>query len=220
MTQPILHHVPGARSFRVLWLLQEMGITPEIVEWRIQDGSMRSPEFLAKSPAGRIPALEIDGTVIYESGAITEYLCETRPEHGLGRMPGDPERIPFLEMMHYAETIGHLIAGLNLQWIFLRNPEDRSDTVVKIEARRLAATLAPIEEALSKNDHILASGFSAADTMLGFTLTAAGRYVRLENFPHIQAYNARMAERPAHKLACELDGERNFPGKEFYEVEA
>ncbi|MEC7793019.1 MAG: glutathione S-transferase family protein [Pseudomonadota bacterium] len=220
MTTPVLHHVPGARSFRTLWLLQEMGITPEIVEWKIQDGSMRSPEFLAKSPAGRIPALEIDGTVIYESGAICEYLCETRPEHGLGRAPGDAERVPFLEAMHYAETIGHLIAGLNLQWIFLRNPEDRSDTVVKIEAKRLAATLMPLEQLLGTQDHILASGFSAADTMYGFTLTAAGKYVRLENFPNIQAYNARMADRPGHRAARELDGERNFPGKDFYEVGA
>ena len=181
---------------------------------------MRRPEFLAKSPAGRIPALEIDDAVIYESGAITEYLCETRPEHGLGRAPGDPERIPFLEAMHYSETIGHLIAGLNLQWIFLRNPEDRSDTVVKIEAKRLAATLAPLEDLLGKQDHILASGFSAADTMYGFTLTAAGRYVRLEQFPNIRAYIDRMAERPGHKAARALDGERNFPGKSFYEVEA
>lgn len=216
---PVLHHVPGARSFRILWLLQEMGITPEIVEWKIQDGSMRRPEFLAKSPAGRIPALEIDGKVIYESGAITEYLCETRPDHGLGRAPGDPERIPFLEAMHYSETIGHLIAGLNLQWIFLRNPEDRSDTVVKIEARRLAATLAPVETLLAGQDHILASGFSAADTMFGFSLTAAGRYVRMDQFPNITAYIARMAERPAHKAAKALDGARNFPGKEFYEVQ-
>jgi glutathione S-transferase len=216
---PVLHHIPGARSFRVLWLLREMGITPEIKEWKIQDGSMRNPDFLAKSPAGRIPALEIDGEVIYESGAITEYLCETRPEHGLGRAPGDPERIPFLEAMHYAETIGHLIAGLNLQWIFLRNPEDRSDTVVKIEAKRLAATLAPIEALLAKQDHILASGFSAADTMYGFTLTGAGRYVRLDKFPNIQAYIARMEERPAHKAAKAMDGERNFPGKDFYEVD-
>lgn len=220
MTQAILHHVPGARSFRILWLLQEMGITPEVVLWRIQDGSMRSPDFLCKSPAGRIPALEIDGKVIYESGAITEYLCETRPEHGLGRAPGDAERIPYLESLHYAETIAHLIAGLNLQWIFLRRPEDRSDTVVKIEAKRLAATLAPIEETLAKQDHILASGFSAADTMMGFTLTAAGRYVRLNRFPNITAYNERMAARPAHISACALDGERNFPSKEFYEVTA
>lgn len=217
---PILHHVPGARSFRILWLLQEMGITPELVEWRIEDGSMRRPEFLAKSPAGRIPALEIDGTVIYESGAITEYLCETRPEHGLGRPPGDPERITFLEAMHYSETVGHLVANLNLQWIFLRNPEDRSDTVVKIEARRLAGTLAAVEATLTKQDHMLASGFSAADTMFGFTLTAAGRYVRLEQFPAISAYIARMAERPAYIAARKLEGEQGFPGKDFYEVTA
>lgn len=215
---PTLHYVPGARSFRILWLLQEMGITPDLTAWKIEDGSMRRPDFLAKSPAGRIPALEIDGQVIYESGAITEYLCETRPEFGLGRAPGDPERIPFLEAMHYSETIGHLIAGLNLQWVFLRNPEDRSDTVVKIEARRLAAALAPVEATLARQDHILASGFSAADTMFAFSLTAAGRYVRLAQFPYIVAYNARMAERPAHQAALALEGPSAIPGEDFYEV--
>ena len=56
--------------------------------------------------------------------------------------------------------------------------------------------------------------------MYGFTLTAAGRYVRLDQFPNIQAYNARMAERPGHRAARALDGERNIPGKDFYEVGA
>lgn len=216
----VLHHIPGARSFRILWLLQEMQITPTVKTYKIQDGSLRHPDFMAKSPAGRIPALEIDGEVIYESGAITEYLCETRPEFGLGRAPGDPERIAFLEMMHYSETIAHLIAGLNLQWIFLRNPADRSETVCKLEARRLQASLVPIEELLGRQDHMLASGFSAADTMVGFSLTASQRYVRFDRFPKILACLDRMTARPAHALATALDGESNVFDKDFYEVEA
>ena len=216
----ILHHIPGARSFRILWLLQEMDITPEIRTYAIQDGSLRHPDFLVKSPAGRIPALEIDGEVIYESGAITEYLCETRPEFGFGRAPGHPERIAFLEMMHYAETIGHLIGGLNLQWVFLRNPEARSDTVCKLDARRLQGAIAPIEALLGRQDHMLEGGFSAADTMMGFTLTSSQRYVRFDRFPNIRAYLDRMAARPGHKAAKALDGPSNLPAKDFYEVGA
>jgi glutathione S-transferase len=214
----VLHHVPASRSFRVLWLLQEMGLTPEIRTYAIQDGSLRTPDFLEKSPAGRIPALEIDGQVIHESGAITEYLCETRPQYGLGREVGHPERVEFLEAMHYAETAGHLIANLNLQWIFLRNPADRSDTVVKIEARRLAGALAPFESRFAKQDYILLSGFSAADTMMSFSFFAARRYVRLETFPNILAYLDRVHARPAYKAARELDGSPNFPAEDFYEV--
>ena len=214
-----LHHVPSSRSFRTLWLLCEMGIEPEIVTYAIQDGSLRTPEYLSRSPAGRVPALEIDGQVIYESGAITEYLCESRPEHGLGRAPGDPERIAFLEAMHYAETMAHLIANLNLQWIFLRDPSQRSDTVVKIEARRLATTIEPLERLLSEQAHVLASGFSAADTMLGFNIMAAPRYVRMDPFPNVVAWWERMQAREGYRTAKAMDGEQQFYRQDFYEVE-
>ena len=75
-----------------------------------------------------------------------EYLCETRPEHGLGRAIDDAERAEYLIWLHYAETMANPIANLNLQWVFLRDPAARSDVVVKIEARRLALTMAPLEE--------------------------------------------------------------------------
>lgn len=213
-----LHHIPMSRSFRILWLLCEMGEPPEIETYSITDGSLRKPEYLERSPAGRVPALEVDGHVIYESGAITEYLVETRPEHGLGRLPGDPERVPFLEAMHYAETMGHLIANLNLQWLFLRDPADRSDTVVKIEARRLEKTLEPLERWLEGQEWLLASGFSAADTMLGWNLLAAPRYVRLDPFPNIRGYVERMRARDGFRRAQALDGAQRFHEKDFYAV--
>lgn len=213
-----LHHIPMSRSFRVLWLLAEMGEEPELLTYSITDGSLRTPDYLDRSPAGRVPALEVDGHVIYESGAITEYLVESRPQHGLGRLPGDPERVPFLEAMHYAETMGHLIANLNLQWIFLRDPSQRSDTVVKIEARRLETTIAPLEKRLAGQEWQLASGFSAADTMLGWNLLAAPRYVRLDPFPNVRAYVERMKARPAFQRARALDGEQRFYRKDFYAV--
>ena len=52
-----LHHVPGSRSFRVLWLLEELGEAADLKIWSLTDGGLRSPEFRALSPAGRVPAL-------------------------------------------------------------------------------------------------------------------------------------------------------------------
>jgi glutathione S-transferase len=163
-----LHSVPGSRSFRVLWLLYEMGLEPEVITYDIRDGGLRNPEFLAKSPAGRVPALEIDGQVMFESGAITEYLCETRPEHGLAPGVGDKDRAQFLTWLHYAETIGVLVQNLNLQHVFLADPGMRSPTVIGIETKRLAITLKPLERVLEQQDYLLERGFSAADTMMGF----------------------------------------------------
>lgn len=213
-----LHHVPFSRSFRILWLLTEMGLEFEVMEYSITDGSLRRPDYLAKSPAGRVPALEIDGTTLFESGAITEYLCETRPEHGFGRAPGDPERAAYLEWLHYAETMAHLIANLNLQWVFLRDPAMRSPTLLKMEARRLALTLAPLEAVLSKQDHLLPSGFSGADTMFGYNLLAVPYFVRLDPYPAIRAYIARIALRSGYAAARARDGVQQFYSRDFYEV--
>lgn len=213
-----LHHVPFSRSFRILWLLTEMGLDFEVVEHSITDGSLRRPDYLAKSPAGRVPALEIDGRVLFESGAITDYLCETRPEHGLGRAPGHPERADYLEWLHYAETMAHLIANLNLQWVFLRDPAMRSPTVLKMEARRLALTLAPLEATLARQEYMLASGISGADTMLGYNLLAAPYFVRLDPYPSIRAYQERIGRRPAYVAARARDGVQRFYSRDFYEV--
>lgn len=213
-----LHHVSQSRSFRSLWLLTELGLDFEISTYQIGDGSLRAPEFLEISPSGRVPALEIDGTVLFESGAIAQYLCETRPESGLGRDGGHPERIQFLEWMHYAETMACLVQNLNLQWVFLRDPATRSNTVVKLEARRLAKTLDPLEAVLKENAFLLPSGFSAADTMLGFNLIAVPYYVRMDPYPNIRRYWAAITERPAFKAARAADGPQAFYSQEFYEV--
>lgn len=213
-----LHHVPFTRSFRILWLMTEMGLDFEIAAYSITDGSLRRPDFLAKSPAGRVPALEIDGRTLFESGAITEYLCETRPEHGFGRAPGHPERADYLEWLHYAETMAHLIANLNLQWVFLRDPAMRSPTLLKLDARRLALTLQPLEAVLGDRHYLLPSGFSGADTMLGYNLLAAPRFVRLDRFPNIRGYIDRCAARPAFAAARARDGEQAFYTQDFYEV--
>lgn len=213
-----LHHIPHSRSFRILWLLAEMGLECELVEYAITDGSLRQPEFLAISPAGRIPALEIDGITLFESGAIIEYLCETRPEHGFGRAIGDVERPKWLEWLHFAETQAMLVADLNLQHLFLRDPKMRSLTILKIDTARLTATLKAMEIRLQGQDWLLASGFSAVDTMMGFNLLAAGHFVRLDRFPALQAYMARFQARSAFQQAMKLNGEAAFYSRDFYEL--
>ena len=80
-----LHHVPQSRSMRVLWLLNELDVPFQLVEHPF-DKSLRRPEFLSLSPAGRVPALEIEGERMFESGAMVEYLCEKFPDRGLGRL--------------------------------------------------------------------------------------------------------------------------------------
>ncbi|SNR42669.1 glutathione S-transferase family protein [Puniceibacterium sediminis] len=214
-----LHHVPFSRSFRVLWLLEELGLDFEVVPYDIRDGSLRGA-FQELSPAGRVPALEIGGQVLFESGAIHEYLCETYSEAGLGRDPGTPQRARYLEALHFAETMAGCIEQLNIQHVFLRDPTQASPTVIKLVTARLAGTLRAMERMLEGQEYLLADGFSAADTMMGFNLFAAPYYVHLDAYPGLMAYRGRISARPAYSRARARDGEQTFYTRDFYPVPA
>lgn len=195
-----LHHIPGSRSVRVLWLLHELGERPEIRRWSLTDGSLRSPEFRTLSPAGRIPALEIDGRVIFESGAIVQYLTETRGR--LAPPPGAPERADFLEWVHFAETQGCLLANLNIHHIFLRPETARSVVLTRLDTKRLELTMKAMEAHLTGRDWLL-DDFSAADCMFGFNIDAMFRFVKGDGFPALSAWADRCRARPAYGAAAE-----------------
>ena len=113
-----LHHCPQTRSMRTLWLLYELELEFQLRSYPF-DRTLRSPEFLSLSPAGRVPALEIDGERMFETGAITEYLCERFSPERLGRMPGSPDRMSWLVWVHFAETLSQHTAALTQQHVAL-----------------------------------------------------------------------------------------------------
>jgi glutathione S-transferase len=213
-----LHHCPEARSFRSLWLLEEMGLDFEIVMHSIFDRSLRDPAYLRLSPAGRVPALEIDGRVLFESGAITEYLCETRP--GLMPAPGSAERVDWLEWLHFAETIGQHCASLTQQHIVLREDWMRSPTVMKLEARRLEKTLEVVEAVVAGQDWLLASGFSAVDPKVGYGVLGGLSLLPAGLLRATEACRARLAARPAFRRASARDGGPAIYLRDSYPVPA
>ena len=213
-----LHHCTEARSFRTLWLLEELGLEFEVVLHSIFDRSLRDPEYLRLSPAGRVPALEIDGRVLFESGAITEYLCETRP--GLMPAPGAAERAEALEWLHFAETIGQHCANLTQHHIVLREDWMRSPTVMRLEAKRLEKVLAVVEAAVARQDWLLASGFSAVDTNVGYGVHVGLKFLPPGLLPAVEAYHARLAARPAFRRAKARDGGPGIYARDYYPAPA
>lgn len=216
MSRIVLHHVAQARSFRTLWLLNEMGLDFEVRHHSFFDKSMRTPEFLALSPAGRVPALEIDGRVLFESGAITEYLMDTRPECGLGRVAGDAERADWLEWLHFAETMAQHQAVLTQHHIVLREEHMRSTTVMRLEAKRMEKTLEVVERIVAQQDYLLPSGFSAVDTNVGYSVMLGRYFVPVGALPAVDAYYDRLAARPAFQAARAQDGEAQIYKRDFY----
>lgn len=214
-----LHHCPQTRSMRSLWLLHELGVEFEVVLHAF-DKSLRDPEYLTLSPAGRVPALEIDGERMFETGAITEYLCERFPEANLGRTPQDPDRMAWLVWVHFAETVSQHAAALTQQHIALYEDEMRSPTVMKLEAARLKKCYQAIEARLStpveNRDYLLTSGFSAADISVGQAVYMARHFARTDGFPSLEDWYARITDREEFRKSLPRDGDARLYQQDFY----
>jgi glutathione S-transferase len=196
---------------RSLWLLSELGVGFDVQVYPC-DKTLRDEPYRTLNPTGRVPSLEIDGAVLTESGAIAEYLCERFPEAGLGRDPGDAERIAWLNWVHFAETISQHVAALTQQHVALYEDHMRSPIVMQLEAKRLAKTLKTLEAGLD-GDYLL-SGFSAADVGVGQAVYMATHFVELDRLPKVAAWFARLRTRPAYQRA--LPDALGLYAKDFY----
>ena len=210
-----LHHCPGTRSMRTLWLLHELGVPFELA-LRPFDRTLRDPDYLATSPAGRVPALDIDGEALTETGAIAEILCERFSPDGLGRPPGHPERARWLVWIHFAETVSQHAATLTQQHVVLREDAMRSPAVMRIEARRLEKCYAAIEARLARTAHLAGRDFTAADIGVGQAVFMSRHFARIEPFPRLAAWLARITGRPAFRASAPEPG-RGLYDRDFYE---
>jgi glutathione S-transferase len=193
-----LHHCPQTRSMRTLWLLNELDIDFQVMLHTF-DQTLRDPEYLSLSPAGRVPALEIEGERMFETGAITQYLCERFSPDRMGRSPGSPDRMAWLVWVSFAETLSQHTAALTQQHVALRDDSMRSPIVMKLEAARTAKCYDAIEARLStpveNRDYLLTSGFSAADISVGQAVYMSRYFVTLENHPAVAEWYERISER-------------------------
>jgi glutathione S-transferase len=196
---------------RTLWLLNELGLDFELVTMPLDLKILRAPEYLSIHPLGRVPCLVDDGCVVFESGAIAQYLCETYDRaNRLGRPPGHPERAEFLQWIHFAETIAVHGASLVQQRVFIAENE-RSPAVHKLESKRLEKAVGVVDRHLATTgrEHMLASGFSAVDTSVGWSVVLGRSFIGLDALPHARAYVERLETRPAFQAAlanARIDG--------------
>lgn len=211
-----LHHCPQTRSMRSLWLLHELGVEFDVVTHAFGK-NLRDPEYLKNSLAGRVPALEIDGQAIFETGAITEVLCERFSPDVLGRPAGHMERADWLVWVHFSETISQHTAALTQQHVALRDDSMRSPIVMKLEAARLGKCYAAIEARLAATGatYLLAGGFSAADVSVGQAVYMARFFAKLDGYPQTAAWYARITQRSAFHASLPKQDQHLFP-QEFF----
>ena len=199
-----LYFAPNTRAVRTAWLLNELGVAFEIERFELGSKAMRSPEFTAINPNGRVPVLE-DGEVrISESTAIAQYLVA---RYGEGRFAPDvfsPEYPVYLQWLHYGE--GMIMPPINNYVVetILLPPERRSEEHANRALRLLRRLLQAVDVNLMDRE-FLAGDFSAADTITGHACYISDHFkVDISEMPNIIAYIKRLKARPAFQQALAL----------------
>lgn len=195
-----LYHSPLSRSVRIVWLLEELGLPYELHSAALEPPAPKP--YAQKTPSGKVPTIEDDCVVMFESGAILEYLIERYGDGRLAPEVGSPSRGPFLQWVHFAEAT--LFTGLgNIAW----HTRFKQDAETVAEAMRdyrtwAEAGLDSLERHLGGKEFVLGAAFSGADIMLGYTLLVAKAFgVLTENHPTVDAYLSRLVDRPALRKA-------------------
>jgi glutathione S-transferase len=164
-----IFHSRNARSLRVLWVLEEMGVKAEVKSLPLPPRKLQ-PEYLALNPAGTVP-LMIDGArVLTESLAICEYLAARHGNTSLVVPPNDPERAPYLQWLLYGESTVMLPLGLVSRVERLKTPGPARDAILTDARVTLAARLQPLEQRLDGRDFLVAGRLPLADVSVGFAL--------------------------------------------------
>lgn len=193
-------HPYSGNSRKVHWALEELGAQYAYNLVDLMTGAHKRPEFTALNPHGRVPVLEEDGFVLYESNAILLHLAS---RHGNGSLLGNgPQELALIQ-----------------QWLFVQafdlQPHLQKAFVCKLYAslgqafdadahgsalRELPPGLTVLDQHLNGKAHVVGERFSIADIAIGEVIGIAEfAACDLAPYPHIRTWFARISERPAFK---------------------
>lgn len=194
-----LFHAPQSRSSRIIWLIEELGADVRIEYCaiahrhgqKVGEADPRNPH-----PDGKVPALSHDGIVITESAAVALYLTDLFPEAKLGAPVGSSERGAYLTWLTWAA--GELEPAM---WGKIMG-QTETDAFARA---RYDAAMERLTEALWAGPWLMGERFTAVDVMIGAALGWGRQH--LPDNRVFDAYQARLAERPAKVRADARDGD-------------
>ncbi|MDA9406575.1 glutathione S-transferase family protein [Bradyrhizobium sp. CCBAU 45384] len=195
-----LYHCEAARSFRPLWMLEEMGLPYELKMLPFPP-RVFAKEYLALNPLGTIPYL-IDGeTKMTESSGICHYLGIKYGPTPLMVGPEDSAYGAFLNWMYFSDATLTFPQTLVLRYS-QHEPEQRDNKVVSDYSKWFLGRLRAVEAATASADTLCAGRFTAADIAIGFALRLAETTGLAKDFgPNVAAYWARLQRRDGFKRA-------------------
>ncbi|KQP18293.1 glutathione S-transferase family protein [Pseudorhodoferax sp. Leaf267] len=193
-----LYHCVNARSFRPLWMLEELQ-APYVLRMLPFPPRARERSYLAINVLGTVPFLEGDGVAMTESAAMCQYLAETLDPgnaRGLHVKPGEPGYAAYLNWLHHGEATLTFPQTIALRYGRFEPPERQIPQAAEDYTKWFLARLRAIDALLTHDDHLCAGRFTGADVSVGYALMLGGFLGLVERFPPaVQAYWARLQQR-------------------------
>jgi glutathione S-transferase len=203
-----IHHLNNSRSQRILWLLEELAVPYEIVQHqRDAVTNLAPPELLAIHPLGKSPMIEDNGKIIYESGAIVEYLCERHGGSHFIPARGTDDHTRYLEWMHFAE--GSAMTPILLNLYVGRLGEAGAPLHPRIQ-EQLESHYRYMEDQLGSSGWFVGDTLTGADFMLSFPAEAAVIGGRAADKPKMTAFVKAIHARPQWQTALAKGGPYAF----------
>ena len=197
-----IYGIARTRAFRALWIAEEVGLDYEHLPIEIGDAGARAPEFLRLNPNGRLPFIDDNGFVLFESLAITLYLAK---KHSNGKLyPGTLEgEARAWQWSLWAVT--EVDRGVNIWSLHaVRLPPAERDADKRNEALKvLAPPFKVLDAAVAKQDYLLGSEFTVADLNVAAVISRAVD-MDLAAVPNLKAWLIRCLDRPAARKALAL----------------
>jgi glutathione S-transferase len=203
-----IHHLNDSRSQRILWLLEELG-TPYEIKFYQRDATTRlaPPELKAVHPLGKSPVITDNGRTIAESGAIVDYIIRRYGKGALMPTVNSPDYESYLEWLHYAE--GSAMLPLLLHLYVMRLGDAGAPLHERIEGE-LANHLGYVNQSLNGRDYFVAGQLTGADIQMSFVGELAKIFGKIDAYPNLKSWLARMHARPAFRRGIERGGAYRF----------
>ena len=183
------------------WLLEELG-EPYETHWVEYGEAIKSPEYLAINPMGKVPALVFDGAVITECAAIMTFLAASYPEKGL--IPADAGALAdFYRWMFF--TAGPVEQATSTKAMGWSAPEDRKQM---LGYGSMEDTLAALEAAVDKGPWVCGDQFTAVDVYLGSLIGWGMQFGTVEERSGFKEYVGRCYQREASQRANDINEKR------------
>lgn len=197
-----LYHCVSARSFRPLWMLEELQL-PYTLHMLPFPPRVHARSFLELNPLGTVPLLMQGEVRMTESAAICQYLAAAHPDAGLDVRPQDPAFGAYLNWLHMGEATLTFPQTLVLRYGRFEPAARQQPQVVEDYRRWFLARLRAVEAALAHGDqHLCAGRFTAADVSVGYALLLAQHLGLAAQFgAATQGYWQRLQQRPGYQRA-------------------